>query len=158
MKVPKTFIPEYDVEDKTNSLLNPPKKIELEELILVEDSGVPHFISQEDLPIDNYKDFDPSKIEKAIYVDYGSPVIDIIKFRDKNYLAKNTDKVKSLVEKHNSEKLTQNLFALIKDEYVIFLYAESKNPGNYASQEVADFKTKAINFYKENFGFEEVEQ
>jgi hypothetical protein len=157
MKVPKTFIPEYDVEDKTNSLLNQPKKIELEELILVEDSEGPHFISQEDLPIDNYKDFDPSKIEKAIYIDYGSPIIDIIKFKDKGYLANNIDKVKGIVKEHNSKALSNNLFALVKDEYVIFLYAESKNPGNYASQEDADFKTKTVNFYKENFGFKEVE-
>jgi len=157
MKVPKTFIPEYDVEDKTNSLLNQPKKIELEELILIEDSGFSHFISQEDLPIDNYKDFDPSKIEKAIYVDYGSPVINIIKFKDKGYLANNIDKVKGIVKEHNNKIITNNLFALVKDEYVIFLYAESKNPRNYASWENADFKTKAVNFYKENFGFEEVE-
>ncbi len=157
MKVPDIFKPD-DVEDKTNSLLNQPKKIELEELILIEDSGVPHFISQEDLPIDNYKDFDPSKIEKAIYVDYGSPVIDIIKFKDKEYLTNNVDKVKGIVKEHKHNKIiTNNLFALVKDEYVIFLYTESKNPGNYASWEDTEFKTKAVNFYKENFGFEEVE-
>jgi len=156
MKIPDIFKPD-DVEEKTNSLLKPSlKRIELEELILKEDSGFSNFVSQGILPAKYYFQLDESKMDRTAYANYGSAVIDIIKFKDKEYLIKNIDKVKRIAREHNSERLVQNLFALIKNEYLIFIYAESKNPEDYALGEDLDFKTQAVNFYNQRFGFEEV--
>lgn len=161
MKIPNIFKPD-DVEDKTNSLLNQPETIELEDLILKDDSGFFNFVSQGDLPAKYYPSLDESKIDEAVYVNYGSPLqatgilaVDIIKFRDKEYLVKNMDKVKVIIAENNSGKY--DLHPLIKNEYVILIYAESKKPENYSSWE-EDPKTKIISFYKQKFGFKEVEQ
>ena len=155
MKLPETFIPSQGIKEKTDDLLATPKTIELEELILQGDSEF-KLISKCDIQIDtNLSDsskLDGSKVDKSICANYGIPLIGIIKFTSKRYLNENRDQVSSLIGEYNHQ-LNQNISTLIKDEYLIFLCAEPKNQD---LPEYLKFKSEAIRFYKERFGFEEV--
>jgi len=156
MKVPDGFIPDENLENATEVLLNPPY-IGLEDLVLKEEDGFPDFINYGDLPQEYYPELDESKIEKAIYSNYTNSVIDMIKFRDKEYLSKNLKNVKQLFDEYNIESANRyDLCFLRKDEYALIIYSKSKDHANYSSKSDANFKEKAVNIYMQRFGFEEV--
>lgn len=145
MKIPKTFMPERDLNEKI-ALLEREKEAKignLKELILGEDSGFSNVTaSMIQYPERNYS-FYPS-VTDSVYVNYESSVVCIFEFENKDKLE---DNIPSMIEdatKFNARSGSSKNYVITKDEYALFIY------GDYPA------RTKLTKAYKERFEFEDV--
>jgi len=147
MKIPNLFIPGKDLENATNTLLNQPETsdININSLILDDNSGFPIPICNEKLGAGFYPILDESEIEKKVLVIYQRHMLHILKFDNEKCLSDSIKNIKEFVKNYNSRP-SNDLCAIIKDEYAIFMYIGTKD----------GFKAKAVDFYKQRFGFEEI--
>jgi len=150
MKVPNVFLPEKNLENATESLKNKRERRikSLKELILDENADFPEFIYYEALGIKEshtYRLLRESDISDGVFIDYGDPCVSIIEFKNKNLLIENIGVIRSIVKEFNDNKdISHKAYALLKEEYAVFVYADLKDP----------IKTRLVNAYK-RIGFKE---
>jgi len=150
MKVPNVFLPEKNLESAAELLKHTKNKNinSLNELILNEDANFPEFIYYEKLGIKEshtYRLLRESDISDGVFVDYGDPCVSIIEFKNKNFLIENIGVIRSIVKEFNDNKdISHKSYALLKEKYAIFVYADLKDP----------IRNRLVNAYK-RIGFKE---
>lgn len=128
MKVPKTFVPEKDLNRKvaeynSDKRSNKSSKIkDLKNLVLRQDSE--DFIGwskMHDYVLKSYNLLNPKLVEEKVIVDYERLYVHIIKFLDKESLEFNLKGITATVNSYNQSTLAR-CNALFEDEYLIFIY------------------------------------
>lgn len=152
MKVPNVFLPEKDLESAIELLKCTKKRNikSLNELILNEDANFPEFIYYEKLGMKEshiYRLLRESDISKGVFVDYGDPCVSIIEFKNKDLLVENIGVIRSIMKEFNDNNISRKVYALLKEKYAIFVYANLKDP----------VRMRLINAYKK-MGFTEQEK
>lgn len=156
MKLPNTFVPNRDLEEKVEDLKSgTDKNLSLKDLILSSEyfggimqcnkiydpdakSAYPNFNMSEVEGITSLE-YHPKK-DNGIYTVYAN----IIQFKDTFALEKDFP---SIVEKHKNLDLIAHTATLIRSEYAIFIFMFSGG---------IHFHEKLVNVYKSEFGFGEI--
>ncbi len=153
MKLPKTFLPEKDLEKKVTDLKLVKKyKIKsLNDLVLWRDSE--EFMNCTNIPnsglMKDYQFLDTKSVYGGFCVTYDDVLLNILEFVDQSSLGDNKKNIKKCLNKFNDKQLYSQCSAIVKDRYVIFVYPFL---GDY------DNRYKFIGAYKKKFGFRELKQ
>ncbi|MBM3199722.1 hypothetical protein FJZ53_02205 [Candidatus Woesearchaeota archaeon] len=149
MKLPKTFIPDKDLEEKILGLKSEHKKrTYLNDIILNKKKGFPGFVGCYELKsLDEfYSALDKRKIVDSVFVQYDVPFVNIIEFEDEKSLQNSIAKMASCVTKMEKELMPFIVDMLTKEAYAVFVFT----PELYF-----EYKDKFIDSYKD-MGFVEV--
>lgn len=158
MDVPKGFKPK---KDKLEELESPDWKLKkkdwsLKDLILTTEfpSISHHYITTSLF----YQMYDPLKSEdipewfSIICGAWSTAKVDIFRFKDDVLLKKN---IKNIAEVLNRQRDTyNNVDALVKEEYAIFIWTPAKGTQDYAPDPF--IRDGVLKHYKKKFGFKEV--
>lgn len=155
MKLPKTFLPEKDLENKVENLKSVKKKNvkSLNDLVLWKDSE--EFMICESLEDYNSKEecvysyLDIESISEKYLVKYDEVILLLLEFVDKSALDDSKKDVKGCLERFNSKNMYLKLNAVFKDKYAVFIETFL---GDY------DNRSKFIDAYKKKFGFRELKE
>jgi hypothetical protein len=155
MKLPKTFLPEKDLENKVENLKSVKKKNvkSLNDLVLWKDSE--EFMICESLEDYNSKEecvysyLDIESISEKYLVKYDEVILLLLEFVDKSALDDSKKSVKGCLERFNSKNMYLKLNAVFKDKYAVFIETFL---GDY------DNRSKFIDAYKKKFGFRELKE
>lgn len=153
MKIPKIFLPEKDLEEKIIDLKSYKKnKIKsLNDLVLWQDSD--EFMGCNSLSDSDFETYysllDPESIEEKVEAKYDDITIHALKFVDQNLLKENAKTIRDILSLFNKKNHYSQGNAVIKDEYVIFLYTFLGDSTN---------RMRFVNAYKKKFGFRELKQ
>lgn len=153
MKIPKTFLPEKDLENKVGDLKSQKKsKVKsLNDLVLWRDSE--EFMKCTNISnsglMKDYQFLDTKSVYCGVCATYDDVLLNILEFVDQSSLEDNKKNIKKCLDKFNDKQLYSQCSAIVKDKYVVFVYTFLGDCNN---------RSKFINAYKKMFGFKELKQ
>lgn len=153
MKIPKTFIPDKELESKVEDLKSQKKnKIKgLKDLILWQDSEeFMRYTNILDPAFETYyKILDAKSIEEKVEVKYDDVIIHVLKFVDQNLLKENAKTIRGISSLFNKKSNYSQGNVVVKDQYAVFVYTFLGD---------CDTRSRFINAYKKMFGFKELKE